>query len=91
MRLNPQQLELLSFELAQALLEKELVSGAEDRIARAVARAMAEDLAVEDALDAEVHEILKTYDRYLRENGVEYSEMFEKIKRKLARERKLTL
>ena len=45
----------------------------------------------EDTLDEEVHEILKGYQDYMRANGVEYADMFEKIKRKLVQERRLIL
>jgi hypothetical protein len=38
-----------------------------------------------------VHEVLKTYERYMRQNNVEYGEMFDRIKRKFAQERKLVL
>lgn len=91
MRLNEKQVDLVSFEIVRELLDRELVSGDENRLARAVAHAVTEDLKVEEALDLEVHEILKTYEGYMRANKVEYAEMFERIKRKLAQERKLIL
>lgn len=91
MRLNGQQVDLVSFEIVRELLEHELVSGDESRLVRAVAHAITADLEVEDALDREVHEVLKTYESYMRANDVEYGEMFERIKRKMAQERKLIL
>ena len=91
MRLNEHQIDLVSFEITRALEDAELVSGGEDRIARSIAHAISEDLAVEDALDVEVHEVLKTYETYMRQNNVEYGEMFERIKKKMAQERKLIL
>ena len=91
MRMSPQQVDLMAFEVVRDLEEAELVAGDKEKLARLVARAISEDLAVEDALDADVHEILKGYQDYMRANDVEYSEMFERIKQKLARERKLTL
>jgi hypothetical protein len=91
MRLSQQQVDLVSFEIVRELLDRELVSGDEARLARAVAHAITEDLKVEAALDVEVHEILKTYEAYMRANQVEYAEMFERIKRKLVQERKLIL
>ena len=91
MKLNEQQVDLVAFEITRELERQELVSGEESRVARAIARAITEDLRVEDELDAEVHELLKTYDAYMRANDVEYAEMFERIKAKLVRERKLVL
>ena len=91
MKLNEHQIDVVSFEIARSLAEAELISGNEDRIARSVAQAIEADLRVEEALDVEVHEVLKTYERYMRQNNVEYGEMFDRIKRKLAQERKLVL
>lgn len=91
MRLSEKQVDLLSFEIVRELLDRELVSGDENRLARAVAHAITSDLKVEEALDLEVHELLKTYESYMRANQVEYAEMFERIKRKLVQERKLIL
>jgi hypothetical protein len=91
MKLTEHQIDVVSFEIVRALEEAELVSGDENRLARAVAHAMTNDLKVEEALDLEVHEVLKTYERYMRQNNVEYGEMFDRIKRKLAQERKLVL
>ena len=56
-----------------------------------MAHVITDDLKVEEALDLEVHEILKTYEGYMRANQVEDAEMFERIKRKLVQERKLIL
>ncbi len=91
MKLTEHQVDVVSFEIVRALAGAELVAGGEDRIARAVAHAITDDLRIEEALDVEVHEVLKTYERYMRENNVEYGEMFDKIKRQFARERKLVL
>jgi len=91
MKLTEHLIDVVSFEIVRALAEAELVSGDENRLARAVSHAITDDLKIEDELDVEVHEVLKTYERYMRQNNVEYGEMFDRIKRKLAQERKLVL
>ena len=91
MKLTEHQIDVVSFEIVRALAEAELVSGDENRIARSVVHAITDDLKIEEALDLEVHEVLKTYERYMRQNNVEYGEMFDRIKRKFAQERKLVL
>ena len=56
-----------------------------------VARALAEDLQVEDRLNEEVREILRGLSEQLERQNVQYHEMFKLIKNKLVRERKLIL
>jgi hypothetical protein len=62
-----------------------------DALSDMVRRVIADDLAVEDALDAEVHEMLRQLAGTMRAQNVDYSIMFEKVKKQLVRERKLVL
>lgn len=57
----------------------------------ALANAFAEDLAVEDRLNEEVREIMNRYADEMTRTGVQYHEMFKKIKGELVRQRKLIL
>jgi hypothetical protein len=91
MRLTKWQAELLAFEIARDLLKGGLVVADPDRLERTVHDVLAEDLAVEEKLDAEVIEILKTHSATMRQTGVDYATMFEKVKRQLIRDRKLVL
>ena len=50
-----------------------------------------DDLKVEDELDAEVRKILEGYTQQMRQQNIEYHEMFQMIKRKLIKERNLVL
>lgn len=56
-----------------------------------VEKAIAEDLAVEDRLNEEVKQILKTYEREIEQGRADYKTMFDMVKKKLVRERGLVL
>jgi hypothetical protein len=65
----------------------------EDRraVVEVVATAFTEDLVVEDRLNEEVREIMNKYADEMARTGVQYHEMFKKIKGELVRQRKLIL
>ena len=52
---------------------------------------MAEELSVEDRLNEEVRTILSQHADEMRRTGVDYQEMYKKVKGELARQRKLIL
>ncbi len=56
-----------------------------------VEKAIAEDLMVEDRLNEEVKQILKTYEREIEQGRADYKTMFDLVKKKLVRERGLVL
>jgi hypothetical protein len=56
-----------------------------------VEKAIAEDLSVEDRLNEEVKQILKTYEREIEQGRADYKTMFDLVKKKLVRERGLVL
>ena len=66
---------------------------AQDRAAAAgaVALAVSEDLMVEDRLNDEVREIMRSYADEMTRRGVQYHDMFKMIKQELVRKRKLIL
>jgi hypothetical protein len=53
--------------------------------------AMQDEISVEDRLNEEVREILTKHADEMRRTGVEYQEMFKKVKGELARQGKLIL
>jgi len=56
-----------------------------------VRMAMQEEISVEDRLNEEVREILTKNAEEMRRTGVQYQEMYKKVKGELARQRKLIL
>jgi hypothetical protein len=53
--------------------------------------AMQDEISVEDRLNEKVREILTKHADEMRRTGVEYQEMFKKVKGELARQGKLIL
>ncbi|HEY6466798.1 MAG TPA: DUF507 family protein [Candidatus Acidoferrales bacterium] len=62
-----------------------------ENLVQQVRQVMADEVTVEDRLNEEVREILGRYQEEMRRTGVEYQEMYKKVKGQLARERKLIL
>ncbi len=54
-------------------------------------RAITDELTVEDRLNAEARELMKTYEAEIDRGGLDYQKMFTMIKNKLAKERGLIL
>ena len=77
--------------VAHGLMDEVKVSGNAAQLLAVVREAIAEDLRVEDELDAEVREILEGHAVEMRRTGAQYHEMFKMIKKKLVRERRLIL
>jgi hypothetical protein len=62
-----------------------------DTISAELSRLVTDDLGVEDRLNEEVKEILRTHSQEMEQNRVDYSQMFNMVKRRLVRERGLIL
>jgi hypothetical protein len=84
--------EHISTQIVKGLIDEGLVE-AEDpgAVAGAVSAAFAEDLQVEDRLNDEVREILRTHSDEMTRRGVQYHDMFKMIKAELVRKRRLIL
>ncbi len=73
--------------IAEGLLEVEDPGD----VSYVVSAAFAEDLQVEDRLNDEVREILRTHSDEMTRRGVQYHDMFKMIKAELVRKRRLIL
>jgi hypothetical protein len=73
--------------LAAKMIEAPAASGVTQR----VRAAMQDEISVEDRLNEKVREILTKHADEMRRTGVEYQEMFKKVKGELARQGKLIL
>ena len=62
-----------------------------DATTQQVRSVMAEEIGIEDRLNDEVREILAKYQDEMKAGGVQYQEMYKKVKQQLARERRLIL
>ena len=91
MRLTEHQVALVAFEIAQDLIRSGSIEGDLDRVSDAIQRTITADLKVEDALDEEVRQLLSSHQGMIRDGNIDSMAMAERIKKKLAAERKLVL
>jgi hypothetical protein len=73
------------------LADKMIETKNAENLTQQVRQVMAEEISIEDRLNEEVREILSRYSEEMRRTGVDYQEMYKKVKGQLARERKLIL
>jgi hypothetical protein len=79
-------------QIVKGLLEEGLLEADDPGTAASAASAgFTEDLLVEDRLNDEVREILRTHSDEMTRRGVQYHDMFKMIKAELVRKRKLIL
>jgi uncharacterized protein len=93
MRLSKERVRHLTEALATRLQQEghvELV-GERKALIEALNHAVTEELSLEDRLNAEVRQLLKTYEQQIDQGQVDYQKMFVMIKQKLVRERGLIL
>ncbi len=93
MKLRRDYIDSLSKLIVDRLVEKgHLQPKVEHAAVQAfISQAIIDDLKIEDDLDAEVRKILEGYTQQMRQQKIEYHEMFQMIKRKLIKERNLVL
>jgi hypothetical protein len=93
MRLSESKVGSLAGQVVALLQERDDVAVATDanRLQALIHQAMVEELTVEDRLEEEVREVLKQYDREIRQGRLSYNTLFTRIKAKLVRERGLIL
>lgn len=81
--------EVLAFRLpAEGYFE---LSGSQKTLIEELNHAITEELLVEDRLNAEIRELMKSYQAEIERERVDYQKMFTMIKKKLVKERGLIL
>jgi hypothetical protein len=79
-------------EVTKRLIASKLIEvGTPAALTERVRSKMAEELSIEDRLNEEVRTILSQHADEMRRTGVDYQEMYKKVKGELARQRKLIL
>ncbi|PIE35255.1 hypothetical protein CSA56_05045 [candidate division KSB3 bacterium] len=93
MKLRRDYIDSLSERLLHRLLQKNLIRlhVAPKVVQARIVSAITSDLKIEDDLDEEVRKILEGYAQQMRQQHIEYHEMFQMVKRKLIKERNLVL
>ena len=93
MRLTKERISSLSKSILDRLLKENLleIHLPHEELVRKIDQVMTEELMVEDRLNDEVQEILKSYQTEIDKGNVDYHKMFLMIKNKLVKERGLIL
>ncbi len=82
----------IAIEVVKRLVEGgQIETKAPEAVSQRVRQRIMEELTVEDRLNDEVREILTQHQDEMRRTGVQYQEMYKKVKGQLARDRKLIL
>lgn len=93
MRLSKDRVHHMAESVVAHLQQDGQVEVAGDRkvFVESLAQVITAELSIEDALNAEVRQMLKAYEKQIEQGQVDYQRMFTMIKTKLVRERGLIL
>jgi hypothetical protein len=92
MLLSRDYVSYMAKEVVKRLLAAKMIeTKSAEELTTAVRQTMADEIGVEERLNEEVREILARYSDEMKRTGVQYQEMYKKVKGQLARERKLIL
>lgn len=93
MKLSPEKIEQLSITLVDYLAEIDgvLFQGDDSQLRLSVQQIIADELLIEERLDAEIHKMLQAYKYEITMGRMSYDDLFKKTKQRLVRERKLVL
>ena len=93
MRLSEARIERIAAQIVDTLADRDDVrlQANDAKLLRAVAEIMADELQVEERIDAEVREILEQYRNDIAAGRLDYHELFRKIKARLVQERRAVL
>ena len=93
MRLRRKMIDYVAKMVTDRLLEEESLGleGSPETLTAEIRRVITEDLLVEDDLNEEVKEILRSHMNEIDRGDIDYSRMFSMVKRQLVKERGLIL
>ncbi len=93
MRLSDERLEKLASEIVDTLADRDDVRLQADdgRLLHAVGEIMADELTVEERIDAEARQILEQYRNDIAAGRLNYNELFKRVKSRLVAEQRAVL
>jgi hypothetical protein len=93
MKLTAERVRRLSEVVLARLQNEKLVEAPEAKkpIVEALEQAITYELQAEDRLNADVRNVLKTYEKEIERGQIDYQKMFSMVKRQLAKERGVIL
>ena len=93
MRIPKAWVPLLAQKIARNIISKNLAKTSVpiEKLAAETEQLLFEELAIEDKINDEVRELLKTYTSEIEQGRLDYRELFDLTKQKLVRERNIVL
>jgi hypothetical protein len=93
MRLKEDMINYVSTMIVDDLLKNGLIEidCPKEKIVDSIGKIIADEFVMEDKLNDEVKELLKSHETELDKGNIDYRRMFQMVKQKLARERGIVL
>lgn len=93
MRVNKALVPILARQIVESLVAKEMVDlkTSKEDFLQQTEQLIFQELSVEDRINREVRELLKSYDSEIEKGRLDYRRLFELTKQKLVKERKVIL
>lgn len=93
MKIKKERITMLSKNIVEGLITKGYIvpSVTKDAIISRLENTITEELMIEEKLNDEVREMLKTYSKQMEQGDVNYNRMFQMVKKKLVDERGIVL
>jgi len=92
MRLTSHEIEFISRKIVKTLVAEEALEvDSEAPVVEGLAKVITDELAIEDRLNEEVREVLIQHADEMQRQNITYTEMFNKLKRKMAKEKGIVL
>jgi len=93
MQLSKEYVGYLARQIVKRLSDSKLIDTkkADAQVVEAVNAALFEEMSMEDRINEEVRVILEAYSDEMRKGGVNYQEMFKKVKNELVKKYKAVL
>lgn len=93
MKLSKERVAAISKVLSESLLKEGLIaySPKKELLIGKIEAVILENLQLEDRLNAEVRDVLKSYEKEMEKGQVDYQRMFQMIKKQLVKDRNIIL
>lgn len=93
MKLKKERISMLSKNIVEGLIGRGSIAASipKDSLISKIENTITEELMVEDRINEEVREIMKTYSKQIDQGSINYNKMFQMIKNKLVQERGIVL
>ena len=92
MRLNPEEIEYIARKIVKTLVATGKIEvDSEPPLVESLQRVLTDELMVEDRLNEEVRQVLVDHSNEMQRSNITYTDMFNKVKRELAKKKGIVL